>query len=58
MKIKWIGPERVIPKIGIFNNGDVREVDNQTARDLIGQGLAMRYTKPKAKKSKTKKPKE
>ena len=53
MKIKWIGKRRLVPKVGILQKGNVRNVPDDTARALIKQGLAEPVTYSK-KKSKTK----
>ena len=52
MKIKWIGKRRLVPKLGILQNGNVRNLPDDTARALIKQGLAEPVTYSK-KKSKT-----
>ena len=52
MKIKWIGKRRLVPKLGILQNGNVRNLPDDTAKALIKQGLAEPVTYSK-KKSKT-----
>ena len=54
MKIKWIDKQRrLIPKVGILQNGDIRNLPDDIAKALIKQGQAEPVTYSK-KKSKTK----
>jgi hypothetical protein len=54
MKIKWIGDKRLVPRIGILQHGDVRQLPDDTARGFIKQGLAEKFVIKENKKSKTK----
>jgi len=54
MKIKWIGGKRHIPKIGILQEGDIRQLPDDTARAFIKQGLARKFVIKQNKKTKTK----
>ena len=54
MKIKWIGNKRLVPKFGILQYGDVRQLPDDTAKAFIKQGLARKFVIKKNKKSKTK----
>ena len=47
MKIKWIGEQRDVPKVGLLTSGDIREVPNDIAKGLISQGLAIVFKKIK-----------
>ena len=40
MKIRWLIEEREIPGIGLINLNDIKELPEQTAENLIKQGLA------------------
>lgn len=46
-KIRWTGPERVVPTLGVLTTGDIREVQEHVAKSLIYQGLAVRAEQPK-----------
>ena len=50
MKIKWTGPQRRVKGLGILNDGDVREVDTTTGKNLVKQGLAVLYKFKKIKR--------
>jgi len=41
MKIEWVGNKREVPKVGILNSGDIREVPNEVGKAYIKQGLAV-----------------
>ena len=51
MKIKWLIEDREVPKVGIMSTGEVKEVKEDIAKALIGQGIA-EEVKPKAVKEK------
>ena len=55
MKIEYIGEEeRDFPRIGLIRPGDLREVNDELAEQLIKEKL---WRKPKTKKSKQESPK-
>ena len=47
MKIEWVGNKREVPKVGILNSGDIREVPNEVGKAYIKQGLAVEIKKSK-----------
>jgi hypothetical protein len=54
MKIKWVTGERLVPFIGLVKNGDVHNVPDLEGRNLIRQGCAVAYSKPRGKKKRKK----
>ncbi len=40
MKIKWTDGRKEIPKLGILNTGDIRDVSEDIGRAFIKQGQA------------------
>jgi len=55
MKIKWIHGTRIVTGLGVIKEGDVREVETITGKNLIKQGLAVLYiNKPKKQKREVK----
>lgn len=55
MKIKWIGPNRIIPGHGIGETGELIEVPEAMARSFISQKLAETFREAKPKTLKTNK---
>ena len=49
MKIKWLIEEREIPGLGILNLDDIKDLPEETAKNLIKQGIAEEVKKPKKK---------
>lgn len=49
-KIKWLGPERVIPRHGVANTDDEKTLPDSLADNFIAQGLCEEVTKPVKKK--------
>lgn len=49
MKIKWTDKKKEIPKIGILNTGDVREVPEDLGKGFIKQGQAKKFVEKKLK---------
>lgn len=39
-KIEWVGPTRVIPKVGVAEKGSVLDLPCELADKIISQGLA------------------
>ena len=50
MKIEWTFETRETPKLGLISKGDIREIEDDYAEELIKSGLAKEY---KIKKVKT-----
>ena len=48
MKIKWTGPQRLVPKVGILNTNDIRDIQDDIAKGLIDAGLATAVVNKKA----------
>lgn len=54
MKIKWIGGKRYVPRVGILQEGDVRNLPEDIARGFVKQGLAEKLIKKHKKQKLTK----
>lgn len=54
MKIEWIGPTRLVPRLGILEKGAVRVVDDEIGKSLVKQKLAKNLNIKRKKKSKSK----
>jgi len=47
MKIEWTDGQKELPKIGILNTGDIREVPEEIGLAYIKQGQAVEVKKEK-----------
>ncbi len=49
MKIKWTDKKKEVPKVGILNTGDVREVPDDLGKGFIRQCQAKKVVEKKLK---------
>ncbi len=49
MKIKWTDKKKEVPKVGILNTGDIRDVSESIGRAFIKQGQAKKVVEKKLK---------
>ncbi len=54
MKIQWTDKKRSIPKVGVLEQDDIRDIPDEIAKGLIKQGQAKPFYKSKKTKSKIK----
>ena len=51
-QIEWIAGERDVCGVGTVTTGDIKELPDSMADNLIKQGMAKLYVKPITKKTK------
>ena len=49
MIIKWTGPEREVPRMGLLKTGIIKNLPDDLAKSFINQKLAVKYKVKTAK---------